>query len=828
MRNNNQAIIRKITKRSLASNQKRNFFIITAIALTTLLLASAFSIGISFIESQKMEQIRLMGTTAHAAILHPSAEEWERLKNLDYIKSAGVGIDVADVNHTPQMGDMVLSLYYYDQIQWEEMRSPAFTGVVGGYPQGENEVMIPYWVLERLGIAPEIGMEIPLSYTVQKGGEYTRYDGVFTLSGWFKSYTHIRSGNIDVLLVSEELPRKYGKSAESDGAAFVIFTDGANINGYCERLERDLHITGSWRVRPVPIYDASGDTSVFPALLLISAFFVFTGYLLIYNVLSISIARDVRFYGLLKTVGTTSRQIRRIVTGQILWMCATGIPLGAAFAALLSLAIIPALLSVMSTAPTGAVVSFSPIIYIGSAVFSLLTAFLGAAKPAMKAAAVSPVEAQKYTGVETINNKVHVPTRGKPYRMALRNMFRDRKRAVIVLLSLFLGLTTFITVTTIVASMDPDNYVNSYVGNDFILTNNTSDVGYGVPKQKFNDAFLSAVSGIPGLGSMRYDTKGWFFTTYTEYWDAYLNAYVKRNPDFVRSDAELEMVKKIFGGIAVGVDGGALAELGGDYDIEAFERGEFVLFAAKGVSFIDTAALEGIETVELRIEQEGGVLTEIPVGGIVSYFFHNNESGIVPTIIMSNALMERLTGEAIRSKLYIDTADGFDAAFLGALKNLTDGDYEISRVSKIEAREQMRDAKMILYILGGGIAFVLGLIGILNFINVMSVGVIVRKREFAALRSVGMSRGQVRAMLMCEGAGYAAFTLLFAVLPGNALTYGIFKMFQQEAAYAVFTYPVMPVLITIALILIVCAAAPEMMYRSVNQSSITEQLREAE
>ncbi|WP_429147846.1 FtsX-like permease family protein [Anaerotaenia torta] len=62
-------------------------------------------------------------------------------------------------------------------------------------------------------------------------------------------------------------------------------------------------------------------------------------------------------------------------------------------------------------------------------------------------------------------------------------------------------------------------------------------------------------------------------------------------------------------------------------------------------------------------------------------------------------------------------------------------------------------------VLGGGVALVIALIGILNFVNVMSVSVMVRKRELAILESIGMSRKQVRRMLASEGLGYAVITL---------------------------------------------------------------------
>lgn len=102
MKNNNGAVIRRLTGRSLKSNKKRNFFIITAIALTTLLIGSVFSIGMSLVESVKMNQIRFAGTVAHAAVGHPTASQIEQLNALDYEsrKRSSLGKTDADTSRT--------------------------------------------------------------------------------------------------------------------------------------------------------------------------------------------------------------------------------------------------------------------------------------------------------------------------------------------------------------------------------------------------------------------------------------------------------------------------------------------------------------------------------------------------------------------------------------------------------------------------------------------------------------------------------------------------------------------------------------------------------
>ena len=98
---------------------------------------------------------------------------------------------------------------------------------------------------------------------------------------------------------------------------------------------------------------------------------MFTGYLIIYNVFQISVTNDIRFYGLLKTIGTTGRQIKALLRQQALLLSCIGIPIGLVLGwmvgGLLAPMVIQRLDGVVST------VSVHPLIFVGSALFALFT-----------------------------------------------------------------------------------------------------------------------------------------------------------------------------------------------------------------------------------------------------------------------------------------------------------------------------------------------------------------------------------------------------------------------------------------------------------------------
>ena len=827
--NNNGPILKKLTKRSLKANKRRNFFLVMAIMLTTLLIGSVFSVGMSLVESVKMEQIRFAGTMAHAAVGHPTTEQIKRLHTLDYVKEVGTGNSVGVVQNTADMGNISLTLHYFDKTEWEELRAPAYVDIVGNYPEKENEIMVSRGVLERMGIdTPSIGMEIPLNYYTDSENRDSIIQETFTLSGWFTSYAFVQSTETaDVIFVSHALSQRYGKTVEKDGSASILFADESRVSEYCNALVADLGLAENQPVAMVQLYeaDAGQGTAALISLCAIVVFLIFTGYLLIYNILYISISHDVQFYGLLKTIGTTPKQIKRIVIRQVIRLCLIGIPIGIILSLLLSLGVVPFLISELGAISTDeAVVSFSPIIYVGAVFFPLLTAILAASKPARKAASISPIEAQKYTGVIGTVKHIRTLAHGKPYRMAWRNIFRDKKRAGVVLFSLFLGVTTFLSVTTLVFSTDISKYIDSTFESDFVLDNEAW------PTQKLDASLVEQLMLIPGAENMHSTTWEEMRLDYSDAFREYIANHPMQEQISVLSEQD---IADNFNGFLLGVDGETLRNyhdrLGNPIDIEAFERGEIALIATDYPELFSNVQELNI-TPSYR--EENSVSSqqkyELTLGGFVPFSYKGIGTSLAPTVIVSNTIMQEWFTEPAVKQLDMNVSSGYEQNALIALKQIIGNDSGISLTSRIESMEELDRAKMAVLVLGGSISFVIALIGILNFVNVMSVSVVARKRELATLESIGMSSKQVRKMLIGEGFYYAVIIFILVLSAGNLIAYGIFKLFQKQVSFAVFTYPFIPATIIALVILLICLITPERIYCTLSRKTITERLRETE
>ena len=827
MRNNNSKIIRKITARSLRANTRRNFFITIAIALTAFMITSVFSIGISFYESIRMSGFRFEGIYSHASITGLSQEQLIALEGLSYVRR---------VSHSGFVGwaqvpgfEPGINMFYTCPETWRYFQTPVFTNITGREAQAENEIALSINKLTAMGIyQPYIGMEIPLQFALRDLNDSRSwaamspmpptYSKTFILSGFYTEFVSVLSGGTPVF-VSQAFAGAHGFIIPEDTNVNIQFTSFARSYEFTRRLVDDLGLEDGQYYAAHPALERGMDinpTITYMVMGVFIAFFMFTGFLLVYNVMYVSVSKDVRFYGMLKTLGTTPRQLRRVVNGQVLWLLIIGLPVGLIASTLVSFALVPAFIGDIAT---GVVVSFSPMIYVGGVVFTLLTAYLGAFTSARKAARVSPIESIKYAGEFAANVKaVSKPARtaqGRPHRMAWRNAFRERKRAIIVLISLFLGLTVFTTTVTIVTSADVDNEISYWYDFDFVISSS-----FDTP---INEDFATQVASIDGVTDVHKMT-------------------------FAIGQVE----SKGLYGTVYGIDTAWLLEIepdiGNYIDIAAFERGEIVLRSERWIRFHENVPNSGFAyrdasredlpvgaALELSLSAgEEQFTTDVVIAGYIRRvlnFVGFTIGGIIPDgrrmeLLMSNNFLNQL--DAPVHNLGLEVRPGADSYVNSALYSLLPQNMRMR--STYEARRAYEEGMFTLLVMGVGLSAIMGLIGIFNFINVIAVGLYVRKRELAALESVGMTRRQMRAMLRWEGVIYWAAIIFASLATGPGIAYGLFAVINSQAPmqFPQFAYPFLPIGLVYGVIVFLCTITPEVAYKGVSRLSLVERLREVE
>lgn len=842
--NNNGAVVKNLAAKSFKANRNRNMFAILTLALTAFMITSVFSIGSSYMKISQLQQLRLMGTNVQAALTNPNEVQMDILQTelSDYVVDAGISHRLGSVVNTEQ-SDALLGLVWLDETEWKNHRLPTVSNVVGNYPTAENEIMMPTWALEKLGIQePTVGMSIPLSYRLSSSENAKKES--FVLSGFYQDYSQTRTNNRGSVYISKAFQDDTGISLENGGAAMLRLRNTENVTAVCDRIGDEIKIKEGQSFEIVPLYQSSNNSlGILTAAIIL--FVCFSGYLLIYNVLYISVSKDIRFYGLLKTIGATKKQIKRMVQWQVLKLCGVGIPCGLIAGAVTSFIIVPMTLRILfpTVADANIQISFSLTIFIGAAVFTLITAFAGSMKPAKVAGNISPIEAIRYSESKNLKKKSRKTQNGsKPFSMAWRNVFRNKKSVVITFASLFFGLTTFLLTTGLLSSLSAENFVKDWGESDFVVT-------YDVAKTKNepitkimveeiekieNVQDVRITTALPAEKSLRVVDVAYDPAVFSDFILSLANNPEIKDSMYFSDPKVIERYTANFYGYIYGIDTRYVEELNQTLDtpidIAQFENGNIVLLSEILDGNGNSVFPSGKE-IQIKNPYTGEMVSyQIASGFLASGFqtSRGNTRGSAPSMYISQSAMEQLVGQPSVFRVEMQSDGKEDAEILAQLKGITAESSNITVLSRYEKAEEIKGYLVTTQVLGIGLSAILFLIGLMNFVNTMYVSITVRHREFAVLESIGMMKKQMKRMLVYEGLIYAVITLLLVGGIGSSILYAAFVPLKSVAGYAVYTYPSFAMGAISILILLVCIVMPLVTYKTTTSQSVVQHLRDAE
>lgn len=500
---------------------------------------------------------------------------------------------------------------------------------------------------------------------------------------------------------------------------------------------------------------------------------------------------------------------------------------------LVSLIIVPFAMNMMysGNSTLGVKVSFSPIIFIGAAIFTLLTAVIGSMKPAKIAGSISPIAASQYNAVSVKNMKKRKAHRLRLSRMALSNIFRNPKSAVLTFTSLFLGLMLFLIASGLLSSLSAENFVSQWGESDFAVT-------YSIQEEEnlITDEMLKEIEAIDGIENMRVTYSASPQTTipviynqdvFGKYIDS-LNGVSGLN----FSDAEtLKNYTDNFFGSVYGIDTEYVKEVNSSLetpiDLNAFENGDVVLLSAMTDEDGNPLIQPG---QSITVIGETGKHTFTVASGFLDADFQSgrgNERGTAPDLYISQQALKMLSPEVKIFRIAFDTINSKnDERILSELQTIT-ASSGIDIQSRYERGKEIESYLFTSRVLAMGLSSVLLLIGIMNFINTMFVSVNTRKHEFATLESIGMTKRQLRQVLLFEGGYYWIISFLLLATLGTGIYLPLYAAFRQVASYAAFNYPIIPLVIAAFIILAICLAVPILTFRMDIKASVTERLQQS-
>lgn len=864
--------IRRISFGSLKAAGKRNLVAVLAIALTCLLFTGVLTVGLSLVNYMENQTMRQVGTSAHAGFKMITRAQYDKVAEDPEIEDISYNIYIGSA------ADEALAKLY-TEVRYSEEKAARWgfcNPEEGRLPEAEDEIACDTAVLKALGIPAQLGQKVEL--TVNIDGQLQ--EDTFTLCGFWESDPIVPAHEI---LVSRVWADRYAPTPETP---YLAQKDGRHEAGY---LSPTFYFRSSWDLEgqmtalkercgfgadvneginwAYQTSSVDGQTIVFAGgmLLLIAA----AGYLIIYNIFAISVSRDIHFYGLLKTVGTTGKQLRKIVYRQAFLLSAVAIPMGLLAGWLVGKFLMPVVMAGTSFAAdaSAAEVTANPLIFVGGLVLSLITVWISCLKPCRMASRISPVDAVRWneagiTQKRTPQKKMHrrkakagnaasVKTemtkktkRVTEGMMAAANLKRSRSRTMVVVLSLTLSLTLLNSIITVVNGYDQEKYLDEQMPCDYVLTD-ASVTNYASYRnhESIPDELMELVRNLDGVEDAG---RTWGTDTFLQV-SGSAEEKVRQKLDYVKTQRDetywsMEAQRLEEGGQVIcslyGADDMVLEYvelLRGQLDLEKFRSGNYII-AGPGIvlddpqASADTAYYDVGDQMEIHWRDGTTSVYEVMAIGEMQRVMGTRSSFLlgVDLILPASEYLKHVPSEGGLS-LSVDCSDdavGEEAGrWLEAYcENSTSTVYD-SRETIAEEFESMN--QMILRV-GGALSAILALIAVLNFINAMVTSVFTRQRELAMLESVGMTRRQMLRMLMTEGCGQILMGILLAASAGSLICMGIGRFLETRTWFFTWHPVFWPLLISAPVLLVLAAAVPVLAFRSMEKASVVERLRAAE
>lgn len=841
----NKKIIGKLSARTLGARKDKNLISILAIALTAVLFTTIFTVGGSIIQSSTESSLRQVGGRAHAGFKNFTWGEYEELKGDSKIKDLSYNI-IVGFTENPELNKIQGEVRYFEDLDAKNSFSYPTTGKM---PEKINDIAMSTIVLDALGIPHKLGEKVELKIRVHD----EVLEETFYLCGYWEGDKALRAQEI---LVS----RQYSdKAAPLETTPYYETEHAGDYSGY---MSVNFNFSNSWDIEKKVLelcercgFDttkvdygvnwaygfSSIDTMSLMLLVVVMGLIMLSGYLIIYNIFYLNIYSDIRFYGLLKTIGTTGKQLKKLVRRQAWTLCLFGIPIGLLLGFVTGRLLAPSVLSLL----TNEVQSYSvnPLIFIGAAIFTIVTVHISCIRPCRIAARVSPVEAVKYTEKQKKGKKRHTRKTG-PVQMALANIWRSPKKLVLVVLSLSLSLMLLNSVYTIVTGFDMDKFLASYMVSDYMvtdasMTNFGSQVKNTAGVTKEFQRELMKQDGVQDIGNIYINTP---YHAFSDIELGNMEKYMEKYKEFFSDQGVAEEMQQLRDQKAWPVDvygineevAGKLNMADGEFDWEKFKTGNYVIvnsFEFGDQTTFENPYLDVGDTVTIESESgESKSYEVLAVGGLPyalqSQVYHSSMP--VAYIIPDTEFMVRF-GETQPLKTIFNAEKGKGTEITSWMKNYCENvNTDLDGKTKSDYLVLFDNLKNVYTLAGGFLSFILALIGILNFVNVTVTSILSRKKELATLEAIGMTGKQQKKMLQFEGLFYAVVTLLVTCTIGIAAGYVIVNAVAGQMPIFTWHFRFLPILLCTPVLLLISILVPILSYKGACRNTVVERLRIAE
>ena len=436
--NDTSAITKKLAKKSLQSEKRRNLMVVIAVALAAFLICFTGIVSTSLTQMQRNQVV----DTYEAVWLGVEENDIETLKGLPEFERVGgyymLGEELSEQGYHAS--------YVYNDAEMMEIGRDQMKLLEGNLPQKANEVVVSEYFLSTYGNNAKIGDTVTL--------DTESFHGDYVVTGIMDSVNE-KEANTCAIILSKAALTEWKGFDPAGYRAYVHFKNSDQlgeelITSYCREIAEEYQLPNPSMNNKYFAY-ASKSFDFLPIFGVIVIVLI-GGYIVIQSIFRISINDKIRSYGQLRTIGATPKQIKRIVKREGRKLGSIGILIGTVLGVCCGFLLFSK--------------GFNAVSYVVMVSLTLISSWIMVSisirKPVKIAAGISPIEAVRFTPVQKDIRSRKKNIKLNPVSMGIANFKRDRKKTISIVASLSIGGILLMVVSSIVLVRSPEQIARLY------------------------------------------------------------------------------------------------------------------------------------------------------------------------------------------------------------------------------------------------------------------------------------------------------------------------------------------------------------------------------
>ena len=723
--NDTSAITKKLAKKSLQSEKRRNLMVVIAVALAAFLICFTGIVSTSLTQMQRNQVV----DTYEAVWLGVEENDIETLKGLPEFERVGgyymLGEELSEQGYHAS--------YVYCDTQMMEITKAQMELLEGRVPEKANEIVVSKYFLSTYGNNAKIGDTVTL--------DTESFHGDYVVTGIMDSVNE-KEANTCAIILSKAALTEWNGFDPAGYRAYVHFKNSDQlgeelITSYCREIAEEYELPTPSMNNRYFTYASKQPFDDFTLMAGVIALVLIGGYIVIQSIFRISINDKIRSYGQLRTIGATPKQIKRIVKNEGRKLGSIGILIG----------------TVLGVCGGFLLFSkgFNAVSYVATVILTLISSWIMVSvsirKPVKIAAGISPIEAVRFTPAQKAIRSRKKNIKLNPVSMGIANFKRDRKKTISIVASLSIGGILLMVVSSIVLVRSPEQIARLYFpDSDYKIYLQDLSEEMLVKGNPLNEELKQEVLSIDGVTDIIVARQSLYTSIKT---DANQNSGICDT----LTDQNYAMVEAALTAGTMPTDSHSIVI----HDKIAAH------FEDMGVgSTVEFSSVDGKQSIPVTIS---GMFSASKMPVIFGHGRSHTDGSVffAPKDLFCELHPEITTFDYSWS---IVSDPKKDETVKAELKNIVaeHSNLALDEIDTAIAAEKSQNS--VAFGSMQVLSWLVFLFGVINLINTTLSNQMSRKQENSVLRSIGLTQKQLCKMNICEGLCYAFFATLAILIVG--------------------------------------------------------------